>query len=41
MEENKNRKDFSYILGRIFGSILVGCLTAITIATTNTANTNK
>lgn len=33
MDEN-NKKDFSYILGRAFGVVLVGCLAAISIACT-------
>lgn len=31
--DNK-KKDFGYILGRVFGMILVGCLASIAIATT-------
>lgn len=31
--ENK-KKDFGYILGRVFGAIVVGCVAAITIAAT-------
>lgn len=34
MKEDKNPKDFSYMLGRVFGVIIVGCLAAIAIATT-------
>ena len=33
-EESKPKKDFAYILGRAFGAIVVGCLSAIAIATT-------
>lgn len=37
MTEDKNTKvtkDFGYMLGRVFGTIIVGCLAAIAIATT-------
>lgn len=34
MKEDKNAKDFGYMLGRVFGTIIVGCLAAIAIATT-------
>lgn len=33
-DKNKQSKDFSYMLGRAFGTVIVGCLAAIAIATT-------
>ena len=35
MDERKNEtKEFGYAMGRAFGVVLVGCLTAIIVATT-------
>lgn len=34
MDENVNKKDFSYIMGRAFGFVIVACLAAIAIAST-------
>ena len=33
-EKNQNNKNFGYILGRVFGAVIVGCLSSLAIATT-------